>query len=375
MEKRGSIEIEDLEKYYGDNHVVSHLNLRIQPGEFTTFLGPSGCGKTTILRMIAGFETIDGGSICIDGEEVTGLPPNKRKVHTVFQQYALFPHMNVYDNIAYGLRAQRKGRKEIDEAVSWALDMVSLPGFEKRMPAQMSGGQKQRVSIARAIVNRPSVLLLDEPLTALDMKLRKEMRYKLRELQQQLGITFIYVTHDQEEAMVMSDRIVVLSEGKIEQEGTPREIYTLPDTAFVSDFIGDTNSFDGAVEEISDGQMTIVCESGSFLAAGRGFEANEYVNISIRPHLTLWSENPADGFSLSGEVTDFVFTGSFTTAMITLASGRTVRISRLAGEGLPQAGQKIYVFWRPEDAVVMKNPLGNIHKTIEDINLGDWIQK
>lgn len=375
MERKGAIEITGLDKYYGDNHVIDHLDLTVHPGQFTTFLGPSGCGKTTILRMIAGFETIDGGDILIDGESVTKLPPNKRKVHTIFQQYALFPHLNVYDNIAYGLKAHGKNKKEIKEAVGWALDMVSLSGFEKRMPAQMSGGQKQRVSIARAIVNRPSVLLLDEPLTALDMKLRKEMRYKLKELQQQLGISFIYVTHDQEEAMVMSDRIVVLNSGKIEQEGTPREIYTAPNTAFVSDFIGDTNAFDGAVREASAGCMTVVCESGSFKAAGSGFAPDEYVNVSIRPHQTLWSEQSVEGFSLEGEVTDFLFTGSFVTAMVELISGRTVRIARLAGEGLPEKGEKVWLYWEPEDAVVMKNPLGNVHQAIEGIDLGEWIKK
>ena len=250
MEKRGAIEIENLDKAFGENHVVNHISLSINAGEFISFLGPSGCGKTTILRMIAGFETIDGGDIKIDGESVIHLPPHKRQVNTVFQHYALFPHLNVYDNVAYGLKAKNVSKAKIKEEVTKALELVQLDGFEKRMISQMSGGQKQRVSIARAIVNKPPVLHLDEPLTALDMKLRKEMRYELRNIQQKLGITFIYVTHDQEEAMVMSDRIVVLNGGNIEQVGKPKEIYQSPRSAFVSDFIGETNSFDGMIYQV-----------------------------------------------------------------------------------------------------------------------------
>lgn len=375
MEKRGAIQIENLNKHFGENHVVNNISLSINPGEFISFLGPSGCGKTTILRMIAGFETIDSGDIKIDGESVVDLPPHKRKVNTVFQHYALFPHLNVFDNVAYGLRAKNVNKSEIRETVEDALRMVQLEGFENRMPAQMSGGQKQRVSIARAIVNKPPVLLLDEPLTALDMKLRKEMRYELRNIQQKLGITFIYVTHDQEEAMVMSDRIVVLNGGVFQQIGEPREIYENPKSAFVSDFIGETNAFDGMVEEIHKDEMTVNCESGHFKASATGFAEKEFVNVSIRPHKVQWQDTDAEGFKLSGIVKDYIFTGSFVSAVVELVNGREVRVARLAGEGLPEIGQKIHLYWDPKDAVVMKNPNGDVNSLIEDINLGEWVKK
>lgn len=375
MEKRGAIEIQNLDKYFGENHVVNKISLSIKPGEFISFLGPSGCGKTTVLRMIAGFETLDGGDIKIDGESVIKLPPYKRKLNTVFQNYALFPHLNVYDNVAYGLRAMGKSKAEIKEAVEKALEMVQLKGFEKRMPAQMSGGQKQRVSIARAIVNKPPVLLLDEPLTALDMKLRKEMRYELRNIQKKLGITFIYVTHDQEEAMIMSDRIAVLQGGNIEQIGTPEEIYNNPKSAFVSDFIGETNAFDGMIKSIEGETMTVACESGHFLAAAEGFLPNEFVNVSIRPHCVQWSKQPVEEFKLKGQVKDYIFTGSFVNAVVELVNGREVRIARLAGEGLPKQGETVYLYWAKEHAVVMKNPSGNVHSMIEEINLGAWIKQ
>lgn len=375
MEKRGAVKIKKLDKSYNDNHVVNQISLDIKPGQFISFLGPSGCGKTTILRMIAGFETIDGGDIEIDGESVIHLPPEKRELNTVFQQYALFPHLNVYDNIAYGLRAKGKKKAEIEASVKEALKMVQLEGFEKRMPAQMSGGQKQRVSIARAIVNEPSVLLLDEPLTALDMKLRKEMRYELRELQQKLGITFIYVTHDQEEAMIMSDYIVVLNGGNVEQMGTPMEIYTKPESAFVSDFIGETNAFEGAVVEVNGRELQINCESGNFRATGSKVSKMEFVNVSIRPHQTMWSEAAVEGFQLIGQVKDFLFTGSYVSAVVELINGRKVSISRLAGEGLPEKGKFVYLYWNPEDAIVMKNATGSVPQMIEEINMAEWIKK
>lgn len=375
MEKRGAIQIENLNKHFGENHVVNNISLSINAGDFVSFLGPSGCGKTTILRMIAGFETLDRGDIKIDGESVINLPPHKRQLNTVFQHYALFPHLNVYDNIAYGLRAKNKKKSEIKELVEEALEMVQLKGFEKRMPAQMSGGQKQRVSIARAIVNKPPLLLLDEPLTALDMKLRKEMRYELRNIQQKLGITFIYVTHDQEEAMVMSDKIAVLNGGIIEQMGEPKEIYQNPKTAFVSDFIGETNAFDGVIEKVSGDYVTVNCESGHFVVKTSDFAEKEFVNVSIRPHKVEWGEEDAEGFRLSGTVKDYIFTGSYVNAVVELINGREVKLARLAGEKLPQIGQHVHLYWNPKDAVVMKNPTGNFDSMIEEMNLGEWIKK
>lgn len=375
MEKRGAIEIKGLNKFFGSNHVVNNISMSIQAGEFVSFLGPSGCGKTTILRMIAGFETLDGGDIEIDGKSVITLPPHKRSLNTVFQNYALFPHLNVYDNIAYGLKAKHLSREEIKKTVTEALETVRLTGFEKRMPSQMSGGQKQRVSIARAIVNKPPVLLLDEPLTALDMKLRKEMRYELRSIQQKLGITFIYVTHDQEEAMVMSDKIAVLNGGIVEQMGRPEEIYKAPKSAFVSDFVGETNSFDGMIESIGTGYDTVKCESGHFLACAPGFKEREFVNVSIRPHKVNWTKEDTDGFSLGGIVKDYIFTGSFVSAIVELVNGREVRIARQAGEGLPEKGSHIHLSWAPEDAVVMHSSAGNFGNMLEEFNLGEWIKK
>ena len=242
------IEITNLHKSFDHTEVVKGIDLQVRPGEFLTLLGPSGCGKTTTLRMIAGFEDADCGSITIDGQDVTALPPYKREVNTVFQSYALFPLMNVYDNVAYGLTVKRLPKAEIREKVTQALKTVQLEGFEKRKISQMSGGQKQRVAIARALVNGPKVLLLDEPLGALDFKLRKQMQLELKRLQKQLGITFIYVTHDQEEAMTMSDRIAVMRAGEIEQIDTPSAIYNTPATRFVADFIGESNLLEATAD-------------------------------------------------------------------------------------------------------------------------------
>ena len=374
MERKGKVEIEHLDKYYGDNHVINDVSLSVNAGEFLSFLGPSGCGKTTMLRSIGGFETIEGGDIKIDGESVIKLPPHKRNVNTIFQHYALFPHLNVYKNIAYGLRDKKMSKQEIDDEVEKALSLVQLDGFEDRMPSQMSGGQKQRVSIARAIVNHPSVLLLDEPLTALDMKLRKEMRYELRNLQRSLGITFIYVTHDQEEAMIMSDRIAVLNGGKIEQLGTPAEIYKNPDTPFVSDFIGETNAFDGMLKKAGDGYIAS-CESGDFPVAETEHKENEFISVSIRPQNVMWSESPYDGFTLLGVVKDYIFTGSFINVVIELANMKRITITRFDGDEIPKIGDVIYPYWDPSDAVIMANEGESVSSTIENVDLGNWVRK
>ncbi len=241
------IELKNIKKCYEDNFVaVEDFNLEVKKGEFVTFLGPSGCGKTTTLRMIAGFDIPTEGQILLNGEDISKLPPNKRPINTVFQRYALFPHLNIFDNVAFGLKLNRSlSKKEIKEKVSHALEIVDLEGFEKRSVATLSGGQQQRIAIARAIVNEPEILLLDEPLGALDLKMRKEMQIELKSMHDALGITFIYVTHDQEEALTMSDKVVVMSDGAIQQIGTPEEIYNEPNTVFVADFIGDSNIFNG----------------------------------------------------------------------------------------------------------------------------------
>ena len=240
MSKR-LIELNNISKSFDGHLVIDELDLYIRENEFITLLGPSGCGKTTTLRMIGGFETPDKGSILFDGRDITNVPPNKRQLNTVFQKYALFSHMTIADNIAFGLKIKNKPKSYIDDKIKYALKLVNLDGYENRMPDSLSGGQQQRIAIARAIVNEPKVLLLDEPLGALDLKLRQDMQYELIRLKNELGITFIYVTHDQEEALTMSDTIVVMNQGYIQQIGTPEDIYNEPQNAFVADFIGDSN--------------------------------------------------------------------------------------------------------------------------------------
>ena len=256
------VELNGVNKVYGKNHVVKDLELKVKEGEFLTLLGSSGCGKTTTLRMIAGFEEPTTGSIRVEGEAIEEKEPFERNVNTVFQTYALFPHMTIADNIAYGLKIKRVPKAEIKTRVKEMLELVQLSGFEKRYPSQLSGGQKQRVAIARALINRPRVLLLDEPLGALDLKLRKQMQLELKNLQKKLNITFIYVTHDQEEALTMSDRIAIMHDGILDQLGTPSEIYEAPKTKFVATFIGETNIFDGTVGYINGDEVRVTVENG-----------------------------------------------------------------------------------------------------------------
>ena len=269
------IRLTDVDKSFDDERVVKKLNLDVEEGEFLTMLGPSGCGKTTTLRMIAGFEVPTSGQIFLEGEDVDDKKPNERNVNTVFQNYALFPHMNVFDNIAFGLVEKKVKKDEIRSRVEEMIKLVQLDGMEKRMPAQMSGGQKQRVAIARALVNRPKVLLLDEPLGALDLKLRKQMQGELKALQRRLGITFIYVTHDQEEALTMSDRIAVMNRGRLEQVGTPEEVYNHPETKFVADFIGESNIIEGYIENMTDDSIEVTMESGKAIIHETGYRMEE----------------------------------------------------------------------------------------------------
>jgi spermidine/putrescine transport system ATP-binding protein len=277
------IEFRAVTKRFGDLTAVNAVSLQVRKGEFLSLLGPSGCGKTTSLRMIAGFEQPDEGEILIGGVDAVGTPPYKRNVNTVFQQYALFPHMTILDNVAYGLKQKGTGRSERYGQAREALELVQLTGREKHKPSMLSGGQQQRVALARALVNRPRVLLLDEPLGALDLKLRKEMQIELTRIQQQVGITFIYVTHDQGEALSMSDRIAVMSNGVIEQLDTPSEIYDRPLTAFVADFIGEMNFLDGKVTATSDGEFDLVTSTG-VVVRGRGDVADRRTaRVGIRP--------------------------------------------------------------------------------------------
>ena len=273
------IEIQGVSKVYGDNTILDNLSLNIRKNEFLTLLGPSGCGKTTTLKIIAGFETADSGKVVFNGHDISDLPPYKRQLNTVFQKYALFPHMNIYENIAFGLKIKKLPKDEIDKKVHEMLKMVALEGFEKRSVESLSGGQQQRVAIARALVNEPQVLLLDEPLGALDLKLRKEMQLELKKIQKRLGITFIFVTHDQEEALTMSDTIVVMNKGIIQQMGSPEDIYNEPANAFVADFIGESNILDGIMLD----DYKVEFSNTVFNCVDSGFKKNEKIDVVIRP--------------------------------------------------------------------------------------------
>ena len=297
------IRLRDLCMAFDDEPVLDHINLYINDKEFLTLLGPSGCGKTTTLRIIGGFATPTSGDVLFDGVRINDVPPYQRQINTVFQKYALFPHLNVYENIAFGLRMQKLPEAEIKERVMEMLETVSLKGFEHRRPEALSGGQQQRVAIARALVNRPKVLLLDEPLAALDLKLRKDMQIELKRIQQQVGITFIYVTHDQEEALTMSDTIVVMDKGSIQQIGTPEDIYNEPKNAFVADFIGESNIIDGIMPEDNVVQMY----GRRFPCLDGGFAPNEAVDVVIRPEVI--DIVPVEQGQLTGTVTSVTFKG------------------------------------------------------------------
>ncbi|MCH1965026.1 spermidine/putrescine ABC transporter ATP-binding protein [Paraclostridium sordellii] len=297
------IELRNLSKRYDDNQVLDNLSLDIKKNEFLTLLGPSGCGKTTTLKIIAGFEYADEGKVLFEEKDITDIPPYERQINTVFQKYALFPHMNIYENIAFGLKIKKMPKDEIDKKVKEMLKLVALEGFENRQVESLSGGQQQRVAIARALVNEPKVLLLDEPLGALDLKLRKEMQMELKKIQKKLGITFIFVTHDQEEALTMSDKIIVMNKGKIQQMGTPQDIYNEPENSFVARFIGESNIFDGVMIE---DYLVEFC-STRFKCVDKDFEKNENIEVVIRPEDIKMVE-PQKGM-LKGKVTSVLFKG------------------------------------------------------------------
>lgn len=297
------IELKNINKSFGGKQALKDMDLYIKENEFITLLGPSGCGKTTTLRIIGGFESADSGDVLFEGKRINDVPPHKRVVNTVFQRYALFPNMDVYENIAFGLKIRKKDKSYIDENVSKMLKLVDLEGFEDRDVNSLSGGQQQRVAIARALVNRPKVLLLDEPLAALDLKLRKDMQYELKIMQMELGITFIYVTHDQEEALSMSDTIVVMNKGIIQQIGTPEDIYNEPKNRFVADFIGESNILDGVM--IRD--YFVRFNGVGFECLDKGFAKNEAVEVVIRPEdINIVS---CDEAKITGKVTDVLFKG------------------------------------------------------------------
>lgn len=359
------VRLRNIEKIYGGKSVIDHLNLNVARGEFLTLLGPSGCGKTTTLRMIGGFEDTDGGQIFLEDKDVAGKAPNHRDVNTVFQSYALFPHMNVFDNVAFGLVEKKVPKAEIKKRVDEMIELVQLQGMEKRMPSQMSGGQKQRVAIARALVNRPKVLLLDEPLGALDLKLRKQMQFELKELQKKLKITFIYVTHDQEEALTMSDRIAVMNEGRIEQLGTPVEIYNHPKTKFVADFIGESNIFEAYIEEKKGNRISLVMESGKVELDAPDFEYDEMVYVCVRPENMKASMEPRDGFTLRGTVMEHIFVGSTIKTIIELPSSQLVKMTNPPENEVIPVDTNVYLHWLPQKTVVMHTREDRVYEIIE----------
>lgn len=344
----------NVSKRFDSSDILVDFNLDIYDGEFFTILGPSGCGKTTVLRLIAGFEHSNEGSISIDGQQINTLAAEKRPVNTVFQSYALFPHMNVEQNISFGLRMAGVSKTEIVQRVDEALKLVKLEGFEKRMPSQLSGGQKQRVAIARAVVMRPRLLLLDESLSALDHKLRQQMQMELKRMQRQLGITFVYVTHDQEEALSMSDRILVMNKGQAQQIGTPREIYEQPANLFIARFIGDINVFDGLVMDKIDEYCYLVDISGvnKTVRCDHRLAVGDAVHVMIRPEdlrIEYLEDKPQGQSGFRGVVVERSYTGQTLDSLIELGEGKMIQASEFFNEDDPDFDysiqQKVWVDW------------------------------
>ena len=340
------IEVQGVSKYFGEKVALDNINLNVKKGEFVTILGPSGCGKTTLLRLIAGFQTASEGMIRISGNEITQTPPHLRPVNTVFQKYALFPHLNVYDNIAFGLKLKKTPKQLIEKKVKSALKMVGMTDYEDRDVDSLSGGQQQRVAIARAIVNEPEVLLLDEPLAALDLKMRKDMQMELKEMHQKLGITFVYVTHDQEEALTLSDTIVVMSEGKIQQIGTPMDIYNEPTNAFVADFIGESNILNGTM--IKDGEVSFA--GRTFECVDKGFGENAPVDVVIRPE-DIYIFDVSDAAQLKGKVTSCIFKGVHFEMLVQTTQGFELMVQDYHAF---EAGREVGLLVKPFDIHVMK---------------------
>jgi spermidine/putrescine transport system ATP-binding protein len=356
------VRLDRVRKSFGGVIAVDRISLEIQRGEFFSLLGPSGCGKTTTLRMIGGFEQPDEGRIELGGVDVAGLPPHKRDVNTVFQSYALFPHLNVFDNVAYGLRRKSVDRDDIGKRVSKILELVDLPGYEGRRVHQLSGGQQQRVALARALVNEPQVLLLDEPLGALDLKLRKQMQLFLKSLQREIGITFIYVTHDQEEAMTMSDRIAVMKDGHVEQVGPPEDVYERPATEFVAGFLGASNLLDGEVGQVDGDHRAIELDSGEKIRvpAGAVDDGRDRVRLGVRPEkIRLYrgdDQAPGDN-AIQATVRDATFVGVSNVYTVKTQDGHTMTVYaqnlRSSGDPPPAAGDAVTLAWHPEHTFVV----------------------
>src|SRR3990167_967254 len=355
------VELQGVYKTIHDQAILHDITLEVRHGEFLTLLGPSGCGKTTLLRLISGFEEPSQGKIFINGKDVSGLPPHRRHAHTVFQSYALFPHMTVFDNVAFGLRCQRRPHPEIHSRVTEALKMVKLETYGNRKPEQLSGGQQQRVAIARAVVNEPLVLLLDEPLSSLDYRLRKTMQIELKQLERQLGITFIFVTHDQEEALSMADRVVIMQEGCIEQIGTPRQVYEYPQTLAVAKFIGEVNMFDSEITAINGKHLTVDIQGKQRTVKNhRAYVIGDKVHVLIRPEdVRVWGQaevtETEDMFP--GTVEEVIYKGSTVDLTVRLASNKCISATEFFDEDDEKLeynlGESVWISWTPGWEVVL----------------------
>jgi spermidine/putrescine transport system ATP-binding protein len=355
-----SVELRNVFKFFNQEPAVQGIDLDIRQGEFFSILGPSGCGKTTTLRLIAGFETVDAGEVSICGQSMTNVPPYRRPVNTVFQSYALFKHLNVWQNVAFGLKLKKIRKSEVESRVNEALELVKMDGLRSRFPANLSGGQQQRVALARALVNLPAVLLLDEPLGALDLKLRKEMQVELSNLHRDLGLTFIMVTHDQQEALSLSDRIAVMNQGKIEQVGTPSEIYEKPRTAFVANFIGDTNLFEGEITGIEADNLQVTTKTGLKIIIARSesspTDLSQPVTVSIRPEkIQLSLYRPSIQINcFEGQLINVMYLGTHVNYIVELTQGQQITVTQPNTFGiLPEPDMPIYAWWTETDGIAI----------------------
>jgi spermidine/putrescine transport system ATP-binding protein len=358
-ESKYSVELANIVKRFGDIVAVNNVSLKISDGEFFSLLGPSGCGKTTTLRIIGGFETPTEGEVLIKGEPMQMIPPFRRPVNTVFQNYALFPHMNIFQNVAFGLQMKKVPKAEIKKRVEDILDLVQLPGMGKRKPSQLSGGQQQRVALARALINHPSVLLLDEPLGALDLKLRKAMQLELKRIQKQVGITFIYVTHDQEEALTMSDRIAVMNEGNVLQVDIPEEIYEHPANRFVANFIGETNFMHGKVQSVTGDEVEVLIDDQIAIATPKMKEVvtGAEVVLAVRPEKLVISREPTSDARVQGTIKEMIYIGTDLRYEVAISESTTltVREQNSSGDDATrfQNGEAVSVAWKNDHVTLL----------------------